>query len=145
MQNRNVSDEDVAAKPQTDRLVAPTGLNRITGVGITEWSAPGIGWRVTQSIILSFRARLVAAAHQSLSPDAARAEDRNVLEILSPYQTIVPMAVTEVLILIPLIWLGWIILTISILRIGGDERGDLIEVQSDVALETGRETGIGAG
>src|SRR5205807_1227524 len=55
------------------------------------------------------------------------------------------MAVTEVLILIPLIWLGWIILTVSILRIGSEDRGPLVEIQSDVALETDRETAIGAG
>ena len=55
MQDRNVSDDDVAAQFQADRFISPAGLDRVTRVWITEWPGPRIGGGSAQSIVLGFR------------------------------------------------------------------------------------------
>src|SRR6267142_6554741 len=140
VQDRDIANEYVPAKFKTDRFVAPTGLNRVAGVRITKGSASGIRRSIAERIVLLLRARLTATAHQTLAPDPTRTKNRNVFEVLAPDQTVVPVAVAKVLILIPLIRFRRIILAVFVCGIGGKYGCTLVQVQRYVALQVNRET-----
>src|SRR5206468_12085451 len=70
--------------------------------------------------------------------------DRNVLEVLAPDQAVVPVRMAEVLVLVPFVGLG-IDVAMPFLRIGGDDRRALVEVEGDVALEMNRDWEVIAG
>ena len=99
---------------QTDRFVSPTGLDCVARVWITERTGFRIGALFLECVVLFFGARLAAGPHQSFSPDATGTEDRDVFEVLAPDQTVVPMTVTEVLILVPLVRLGQIVFAVAV-------------------------------
>ena len=100
--------------------------------------------RLLECIVLFFRARLAAASDQSLSPNPSWSKYGDVFQVLAPDQAVVPVAVTEVLILIPLVWFGRIVFAVAIARIGGENRRALIEIKSDIAFQTDRKRAIGA-
>src|SRR5207302_5888380 len=76
-------------------------------------------------------------AHQTLAPNHSRPEDGHIRQILAPDQAVMPVTVPEVLILIPLVWLRRIVSNV-LRRLGRDNRGALVEIKSDFALETNR-------
>src|SRR2546421_5100294 len=76
-------------------------------------------------------------SHQTAAPDAARPDDRNILEVLAPNQAVVPMCVTEIVVSVPCIRFGRIVLR-SCSCFVGDDRGALIEINSDIALQVNR-------
>jgi len=127
VQNRDIANDDVVTEFKTDRLVTPARLDGISRIWITEWSTSRIGRRVSERGVLFLCARLTARAHKSLAPDLSRPKDRNVLEVLTPDQAVVKVAVTKVLITVPLIRLRRIVRNTGH-GIGGDNRGSLIEV-----------------
>src|SRR6185503_3723390 len=144
VQNTDIANDHVAAELQTDRFVAPTGFDRVARIWITERTRLGIRSLLLERIVLFFRARLAAASNQSLSPNPTWTKYRDVFQVLTPDQAVVPVAVAEVLILIPLVWLGRIIFAVAITRIGGKDRRALIEIECDVAFQTNREGAIRA-
>src|SRR3989442_10087087 len=134
VQDGDVANNDVAAEPEADRFISPAGPNGVARVGITEWRLWFAGARIIQRVDLFLRARLRAAAHQSTAPDTTRTENGNVLEVLAPNQTVVPVTVTEILISIPLIWLRRIVRD-AFARLCRDNRRTLIEVERDIAFQ----------
>ena len=137
MKDRDVANNYIATELERDRLVGPTRLDCISRIRVTKRLFRFRGARSIQSIILLWRARLVAASHEAFAPDRSRPENGNIRQVLAPDQTVVPMAVTEILILIPLVWLRRIVLR----TIGGrrrDDRRALIEIERDVAFEMNR-------
>src|SRR5262249_3502581 len=129
---------------QTDRLVSPAGLHRIARVRITKRTGFRIGSQLFECVVLFLRARLAAGAHESLAPDPAWSKYGNVLEVLAPDQTVVPVTMTEVLILVPRVWLLRIVLTIAVVRTGGEDGCALIDIKCNVALQADGKSAIGS-
>src|SRR5205809_5746694 len=132
MEDRDVTNHDIATEFQTDRFVAPSWLDGITGVGIAKGSRSRVFGSLGQRVVLLTRARLRSAAHQAFAPNQPRAENRNVLEVFAPDQTVVPVAMTKVLIGIPGIRLGQIVSN-SFRCLSGEYRRALIEIERDIA------------
>src|SRR6185503_1644260 len=99
----------------------PAHLDCIALVRITKRRRLRIGSDIGEGIILFFCARLIAGADQAFSPDASWSGYRNVFEVLTPDQTVVPVAVTKVLILVPLIRLRRIVFPVAVTRIGRED------------------------
>ena len=80
----------------------------------------------------------IAAAGQAFPVDPAGTEDRNILKVLAPDQTVMPMAVAEIFVRIPFVWLRRIVSRRTFVHriIRGKNDRALIEVERDVALET---------
>ena len=97
MQKGNVANRDVAAILQADGFVAHA------------------------------RAGFASAARQPLAPDQAGTQDRYIVQPFAPNQSVVPMAVAEVLILVPGVRLGRVI-TPALAIFGGQDRRAMIEV-----------------
>ena len=77
--------------------------------------------------------------NESLSPDHAGTEDRNVLDTLTPYEAVVPMTMAEVLILTPFVRFRCIVPAPIPCRTRGDDRRALVQVQRHMALQMDRE------
>src|SRR5205814_6734117 len=103
-----------------------------------------LGVDASERLVLRVRARLVAAAHKPLAPDEAGAEYRDVLDTIAPDEAVVPVAVAEVLILVPLVRLRQIVLAVAVARVCGEYGRALVEVERDVALEPNREGAVRA-
>src|SRR6202012_1182521 len=114
VEGRDVADDDVAAELQRDRLVA----------------FPGIGFP--------------AVADPACTVDPTRAADGDVMQVLTPDQTVVPVAVRVVLVRIARSRLGRVV-ALSESGRGGEQRGARREVQSEVALQADRVAGVRAG
>jgi len=71
---------------------------------------------------------------QGLAPDRSWPEDRNVFKVFAPDEAVVKVTVAEVLELVPLVWLGRIVLGVFG-GVGGDNRSPLIDVKRYVAFE----------
>src|ERR1035438_1161263 len=107
VKNRKIAQQDILAILQADRLVAHAR-----------------------------RLRALSAA-QTLAPDAARSGDGDVRNAVAPNQAVLEMAVTEVLVHVPLIGLGVIESAGSVSRrIGRNDRCAVVQVQRDVALQS---------
>src|SRR5262249_14986071 len=145
VQDRNVANDYVAAKLQTDRLVPPAGFDRVARVRITKRRLGFAGAGTIQNVILLLCGRLVAAAHRTFAVNQSRSKDGDILEVLAPDQTVVPMAVTKILILVPLIRLRRVVLSVAVFWIGGENRRAMIEIKRDVALQMDRKAAIGPG
>src|ERR1039458_2487026 len=86
-----------------------------------------------------------AAPAKSLAMDQTRTEDGNILQVFSPKQAVMPVAVPKILVLVPLICLGRIVSSATVRRrIGGEDRRAMFEVQGDVALEMNWKTQVRA-
>ena len=145
VQDADIANDDIARQLQRYRFVSPTRLNCIARIRIAPRAGFWIGALLLECVVLFFGARLAATAHQSLSPDAAGSENRDVFEVLAPNQTVVPVAVTEVLVLIPGVWLRQIVFAVAIVWMGGEYGCALIEIERDVALQANRKGAIGSG
>src|SRR5207237_5924650 len=104
-----------------------------------------VGGRVAQRVVLFLRARLRAAAHKSLAVDESGAEYGNVFESLAPDEAVVPVAVSEVLILVPTVRLRRVVLAVAVSRVGGGYGRASVEVARDVAVQTNRARAISSG
>src|SRR5690349_13845427 len=69
---------------------------------------------------------LTRATTESFAPNQARTDDREVMNVLSPNETVAPVTVTIILVVVPLIWLCRIVLA-SGTGFGGKNRRSLIE------------------
>ena len=145
MEDADITDNDVAREFEADGFVSPTGLDCVARIWITERTGFRIGSLFLECIVLFFRTRLAAASYQSLSPDATGTKDRDVLEVLAPDQTVVPVTVTEVLILVPRVRLWQILFAVAVTWIGGEDRRALIDVERDVAFQANRKRAVSAG
>lgn len=143
MKNRNVPDENIAAELETDRLISPAWCDCITGIWISERTGVRRPRNVCQRIVLFLSPRLIAAPHQAFSPDSARTEDRYIIEVLSPDQTVMPVTVTKVLIRVPLIRFRQVILR-GFGRSRGDDCRSLIKIESNITFQMNRNREIGS-
>ena len=77
------------------------------------------------------------APAQPSAPDAPVAENGNVAQSFAPDQAVVEVAVAEILVLVPFVWLGHVEPAAGSLRgsVGRNDGRPLIEVERDVALE----------
>ena len=121
VQDRDVTQRDVAAVLERDRLVGDAGL-------------------------LGDRSRPVAFT-QAPTPDQAGTENRDVVEILAPDQAVVPVAVTEVLIGVEGVRLGLVIAIGGSGRqwVGRDQSCALVQIEADVTAQMHRMGQIVAG
>ena len=80
---------------------------------------------------------------QTTAPDESGAKNRKIMNVLSPDQAVVPMAVPEILVVVPLIGL-WRIVTLPTGRrcIGGNDGCAGPEIQINIALQVERITQV---
>src|SRR4029450_13981833 len=95
-------------------------------------------------LALPVRPRPPPTSYKAFTPDFSRAEDGDVLEVLAPNQTVVPVAVSEVLILIPGMWFGRVVLNART-RFRRYDSCSLVQVQRDVTLKMDWYRQIGSG
>src|SRR5436189_2663903 len=108
VQDRNVAKSNVATILEANRFVADT-----SGEGGVSFTSA-----------------------QALSPNQSRPKDRQIFDTLSPEQAIAPMAMAEVLKLVPGVWLRWIVPATAALRGRSGHNGSSgIEQQDNIALE----------
>src|SRR5205085_5547841 len=86
---------------------------------------------------------LAGPTAKPLAPDQAGTKDGKIVDILSPNETVTPVAVAVVLIVVPLIRLGGVVLAPSTC-IRGENGRSLIEIESNFALEMNGVTKVGA-
>src|SRR5262249_6240266 len=96
------------------RFVSPTIFDRITRIGVAEGGLLFIRLEVFQNVVLFLCPRLAAASYKPFSPNKSRAEDRDILEIFTPDQAIVPMCVPKILIFVPGVRFWRVIFSVAI-------------------------------
>src|SRR2546430_1586399 len=109
MENRYVANQHIATKLQRDRFVSPTWFDGIALTRKTKGADARLSGKIGQCGILFRSARLTPESHETSPPDAARTENRNVFEVLTPNQTVVPVAMTEIIVSSPRIRLRRIV------------------------------------
>ena len=91
-----------------------------------------------------FRFRFFScAATQSFSPNETRTKDSEIMNVLCHDQAVVPMAMSVILIVVPLVRLGGIVLSTGA-GTSSENRRALVKVKRNVAFEMDRVTKISA-
>src|SRR4029077_16509583 len=118
VQDRHVAKDDVMAILQADRLVPNS----------------------------SRKSLIPPAAAQALSPNAPRPDDADILDALTPDEAVVPVTVSEVLILIPGVRLRRIVAAFCAFcrRLSGHDRRARTQIEFNVALQMDRVAEIGS-
>src|SRR5579884_1502158 len=80
---------------------------------------------------------LARSATQAFSPNETGAQDGKVVNLFADDQAVVPVAMAEILIMIPLVWFRCVVLTLRT-SLAGDDGSSLIEIEGDVVLEMNR-------
>src|ERR1051325_980711 len=130
VQDREVAQQYVTAEFQADGLVAQT-VHHLRRVALAQrrlrasarLAAAQSGRRIAG---LKGTTRARAATCQPLAVDETGAEDGDVFKPHAPDETVAPVAMTEVLVHVPLVRLRQVISAFGFLRVGGENRRALV-------------------
>ena len=144
VQDRKVAQRDIPSSFEGDGLVSLTVHRTLNGFWI---GGAADGRTHAQRPVASRPCPACArpAPREPTSVNQSGTHDRNVLDIHPPDQTVLPVAVAEVLIEVGGIRLGCVVSSAVNRRVAGNEHRAWRELQRDVASETDGEREVTAG